>query len=129
MADINVLMVVDTKNIKSGKVDDNVYLIDDNSDKEGNKDFTINAEAGKTVQFRITAIDMTTEVAFKGFAWTDAPSKGEHCFNELPDETNNWCSKTQGDAGDQEDFSITFSVDGNSDSPFTLDPRIKIKGG
>ena len=134
MADINVLVVVDTRNVTKDNLKYTVVLVDDNRDKdtepdkEGSESFLILAKNGDTVRFRITAVDMKTQVSFEQFS-DEESTKKVHCFQPLPFLSNDWTGTVIGEEDDKEDFSITFNVEGNVHNPFTLDPGIKIKGG
>ncbi len=134
MADINVLMVVDTKNIEQkvvdgkyvGNLDQTVFLMDDNLDAEGSSNFTITAKPGQEVQFRIMAVDDTTNVNFNAFTWET--SEKINNFVKLPSLENGWCSETQKGSVNPESFLIDFSIEGKSQI-FRLDPELEIKGG
>ena len=130
MADINVLVVVDTKNITRDNLKHTVVLVDDNLDTDEEKDdsttFTIVAKNGDRVHFRITAVDGRTQVSFEQFKY----EKGsKHCFQPLPFLSNDWTGIVRGDKGDHENFSIKFNVEGNVHNPFTLDPDLSIDPG
>lgn len=129
MANINVLVVVDTVNITQENLAQTVVLVDDKLDVDkkidDSKTFTIHAVCGDSIKFRITAVNMETAVAFKGFAWEDVAGSS-HCMDPMPNEKNDWTGIAQGNPGDHENFSITFSVAGNKNRPFTLDPDIQL---
>lgn len=129
MADINVLMVVDTKNINAENIDQTVFLMDDNLDSEGSNHFTITSNSGDNVQFRIMPVDMETSVGFLSFEWKDTGT--DHRFNELPSADNGWCAKSvgaEGVYGAFENFSINFYVKEESNQ-LRLDPEIQVVTG
>ncbi|MEL6556626.1 MAG: hypothetical protein AAFQ94_00485 [Bacteroidota bacterium] len=134
MADLNVLMVVDTKNIAQkvvngeyvGNLDKTVFLMDDNGDPEGSDDFTITCNPDDLVQFRITAVDQTTGIQFAVFSWVE--SQEVNNFVKLPSLENGWCSETQKGTIETEDFLIYFTIEGKNQI-FRLDPQIQIKSG
>lgn len=130
MADINVLVVVDTKNIKQSNISKTVTLVDDNLDTDSRQDdsqtFTIHARTHEQIKFRITAVDEDTEVIFNKFTWENT-SGSSHCMEPMPDFSNAWTGLVVGKAEQHENFSITFSIAGRDDEfTFTLDPKLKV---
>lgn len=125
MANINVLMVVDTLHISSNNLDTTVFLIDDNGDSEDSQGdpttFDINAKDGDTVTFNIAAIDGSTRISFVKFEH----EKGSSVFDPMPKVGNLWIGTASGSDGDKENFSIKINVEGKG--KFTLDPEISIK--
>ena len=124
MAEINVLVVVDTAHITTSNVSSKVVLVDDNGDQDttsgDSSTFKIRASSGDNVQFRIVAINMTDTMAFVSF---DKES-GDTVFSSLPSSSNGWNGTVSGSTGDDEFFGITFTVNGTQ---YTLDPEINIK--
>lgn len=133
MADINVLLTVDTATINSGNVSTAVVITDDQSgDGDGTPGdsgtFNINATAGQTVGFSIISADGTTGTSLNYFTFESGTSD---LFSELPSATNDWTGTVNSNVPTEESeaFSITFKVAGNSESPFTLDPKLHVQGG
>ncbi|MGB3464744.1 MAG: AidA/PixA family protein [Cyclobacteriaceae bacterium] len=131
MANINVLVVVDTQNITQDNLSQTVVLVDDNLDtdsKAGDSEtFTIHAKAGDNVRFRITSVGNNTEVIFNEFQWENTEGS-QHCFNPMPEFSNSWTGLTVGEPGEHEDFYIIFSVGGepHRKSIYKLDPKLKV---
>ncbi len=127
MANINVLMVVDTLHITQSNLNTTVYLIDDNGDSEDNPGdpttFDIKAKDGDTVAFNIAAIDGSTRISFQKFEHEN----GSELFDPMPKVGNLWIGTVNGSVGDSENFSIKFNVEGKG--KFTLDPEIRVKPG
>ncbi|MCR9254432.1 MAG: hypothetical protein NXI20_28720 [bacterium] len=125
MANINVLMVVDTLHISSNNLDTTVFLIDDNGDSEETSGdpttFDINAKDGDTVTFNIAAIDGSTRISFVKFEHEN----GSEIFDPMPKVGNLWIGTVSGSVGDSENFSIKFNVEGKG--KFVLDPELKVK--
>jgi len=128
MAKITVQVTVDTKNITKSNVSSTVVLTDNNGDKDktpgDSSTFTINAKDDQNVKFKIKAKDGKTKVHFVQFNYESGDSG---CFDPLPMLSNKWKGTAVGKKGDSENFSFTFCVEGNPNSPFTLDPKIQIK--
>lgn len=130
MADINVLLTVDTSTINSGNLTSTVVITDDHS---GDGDstpgdsstFDINATAGQTVGFSIISLDGITGTSLNYFTFE---SGTDGLFSDLPSATNDWVGTVNSNvpSAEKEAFSITFKVAGNSGSPFTLDPQLKV---
>lgn len=127
MADINVLVTVDTDNVTPSNVSSTVVLTDDNGDQDktpgDSETFDIRTTSGKTVQFSIASKNGTTGVSFDSFFYESGDSG---VFSPLPSSSNNWTGTTSGTSGDNEFFGIKFNVDGNQNNPITLDPELEI---
>jgi len=130
MADINVLLTVDTDTINSGNLDTTVVITDDHSgdgpSTPGNSStFDINATEGQTVGFSIVPKNGTTGTSLNYFTFESGTS---NLFSELPSADNDWTGTVNSSVpnAEIEQFSITFKVAGNSGSPFTLDPQLKV---
>lgn len=127
MAKVKVLVTVDTQNIAHGNENTTVVLSDNNggSDKKpgDSSTFLISAKDGQKVKFRIKAKNGTTKVHFLQFNYESGDSG---CFDPLPMLSNKWNGVASGKDGDSESFSFTFCVEGNTNSPFTLDPDLQI---
>ena len=132
MADINVLVIVDTKNITQDNVEHTVVLVDDNLDKDkkegDSKTFTIKARNGDEVQFRIIAVDGITQVSFEQFQW-EKKEGSLPLFQPLPYLPNQWTGTAIGEKGQSENFTIVFNIEGNVHNPFKLDPDLEIDPG
>lgn len=132
MANINVLVVVDTVNITNENINQTVVLIDDNLDHDTQKDdsstFTIKCNAGDFVTFRITSVNQTTNITFGDHSHDIFIfEEGQNCFDPLPSASNNWTGTVQGNEGDHENFGIPFTI--NGDRCYTLDPEIRVQQG
>lgn len=129
MADINVLVTVDTENITPSNLKTTVVLTDDNGDHDktpgDSETFDVRTTSGKTVQFTIAPKNagIGAEVSFHSFFYESGDSG---VFNPLPSSSNSWTGTTSGTSGDNEFFAIKFNVKGNVNSPFTLDPEMEI---
>ncbi|MEO9476350.1 MAG: hypothetical protein ABJG41_12475 [Cyclobacteriaceae bacterium] len=121
MANINVLVTVDTANITPTNLSTTVVLTDDNGDSDdtpGNSTtFDIHATPGQTVAFTIAP----TGTSLVSFSQED----GVEVFSVLPSLDNGFVGTVSETVTGEEEFNITFKVDGNPDSPFTLDPVLK----
>lgn len=128
MADINVVVTVDTENITPNNLKTTVVLTDDNGDHDktpgDSETFDIRTTSGKTVQFTIVPKNtgIGAQVSFDSFF----KESGDSVFNPMPMASNSWTGTTTGTSGNDEFFAIKFNVDGNSNSPFTLDPEMEI---
>lgn len=128
MADINVLVTVDTENITPQNLKTTVVLTDDNGDQDktpgDSETFDIRTTSGKTVQFTIEPKNKTigAQVSFDSFIF----ESGDTVFSPIPMLSNHWTGTTTGTSKDDEFFGIKFNVNGNSNSPFTLDPEVEI---
>ncbi|MGL1885184.1 MAG: hypothetical protein OCD76_01620 [Reichenbachiella sp.] len=125
MANINVLMAVDTIHITNNNMDTSIYLMDDNGDSDDTPGdpttFDIVANSGDTVSFTIVPLDGTTKIAFKKFELEN----GSDIFDPLPSLGNLWVGTVNGAKGSSENFSIKFTVEGKG--RFTLDPKIGVR--
>ena len=121
MADINVMVVVNTNNITQDDLTKNVVLVDSKNDADincGNSStFQINAVKGNKIKFNICAVDGETKVAF-----TAIQNENSKAFSTEPTY-----SKWVGIVKESGNFSISFNVDGNIGNPFTLDPELQVK--
>lgn len=129
MADINVVVTVDTENITPSNLKTTVVLTDDNGDQDktpgDSETFDIRTTSGKSVKFTIEPKNKSigAQVSFDSFFYESGDSG---VFSPLPSSANNWTGTSSGTSGDNEFFAIKFNVAGNSNSPFTLDPEMEI---
>jgi hypothetical protein len=128
MADINVTITVDTASITPQNLSTTVVLTDNQGDTDDtpgdSTTFDIHASAGQTVAFTIISIDgtMVNLVSL-------AQESGVVAFSELPSSSNSFVGSVSETVIGEEAFSITFNVVGNTNSPFTLDPKLKAGQG
>ena len=124
MADIIVTMTVDTVKLESsgGTPANSCVLSDNNGDASGGETFEIDATSGQSVKFLIVAKNGSTPVSYKEFRYEGGVST---VFNPFP-TSSNWTGTATGSGGQTESYYIDFYVNGTE---YTLDPRIKIKGG
>ncbi|WP_420580301.1 hypothetical protein [Reichenbachiella sp.] len=129
MADINVVVTVDTENITPSNLKTTVVLTDDNGDHDttpgDSETFDIRTTSGKTVQFKIEPKNKNigAQVSFDSFFYESGDTG---VFSSLPSSSNSWTGTTSGTSGENEFFAIKFNVVGNTNSPFTLDPEVEI---
>lgn len=125
MADINVLMTVDTEAITPNNLSTSVVLTDDNNDSDriagDSETFTIIADAGDTVGFSIAAKDNRTPVSLESFEYEGGDTG---VFNPLPASNNNFIGTISGNKGEAELFYINFKVGGVS---YKMDPEIDVE--
>ena len=127
MADINVLINVDTKTTLAGTT--TVYMEDDNPGDdtgEGTSELQINASPGDKIIWRATSINQSDTVELTQFVDNSSPT---NLFSEGPTNNNNttpW-QGTVGNfpAGSVESYTFHFSINGSGD--FSWDPELKIK--
>ncbi|TRX56109.1 hypothetical protein FNH22_17165 [Fulvivirga sp. M361] len=126
MADINVLIVVDTKTTLAGTT--TVYMEDDNPGDdtgEGTSELHINASPGDKIIWRATSInqsdtiDLSEFVDNSGQVFSPAPTKNT--------SDGSW-SGTVGNfpADTTESYTFRFKINGGSQK-YSWDPEIKIK--
>lgn len=126
MADINVVVTVDTENITSSNLKTTVVLTDDNGDQDktpgDSETFDIKGETGQTVGFTIQAKNGTGTVSFQSFEYEGGT---DGVMNPLPSSSNNWTGTISKSKGASEFFYINFVANGTS---YKLDPQIEVDG-
>ena len=124
MEDIIVTMTVDTVKLESsgGAPANSCVLSDNNGDTPGSETFEIDATSGQNVKFLIAAKNGSTPVSYKEFRYEGGVST---VFSPFP-TSSDWTGTATGSSGQTESYYIDFYVNGTE---YTLDPRIKIKGG
>ena len=123
MADISVLMTVDTACLAAGNPVGSCCSLSDGADPTGSTEFVVNADPGQTIGFTITPKDGTSSVSFVEFRHEGGLTG---VFDPLPSSSNGWVGTAAGSAGQEENYYIDFNANGTQ---YTLDPGIKIKGG
>lgn len=127
MADINVVVTVDTENITPQNLKTTVVLTDDNGDSDttpgDSETFDIKANAGQTVGFTIAAKNGTGSVSLKDFTF-EGDTDG--ILSPLPATSNGFIGTATGNSGQDELFYINFEANGVD---YSLDPEIEIKPG
>ncbi|MEP2024981.1 MAG: hypothetical protein ABJH98_15815 [Reichenbachiella sp.] len=127
MADINVLVTVDTENITPDNLKTTVVLTDNNGDHDttpgDSETFDIEANAGQTVGFTIAAKNGTDPVSLNDFTY-EGDTDG--ILNPLPATSNGFVGTATGNTGQDELFYVNFKANGTD---YSLDPKIEIKPG
>jgi len=125
MADINVLMVVDTKNVTQQNLPSTVTLVDDNFDVDDTAnnsttfDIIIPVGQAMSIQFRIAAVDQTTTVSLTSFTQQGT------IFTKLPASDNSFIGTALSNTvGTTDKFTINFMV---GTTQYSLDPEINVK--
>ncbi len=134
MADINVLVTVDTENLTAENVNTTVVLSDDNDDSDDipgdSSTFDIIQQGGGvSVQWTPESKNGTDTVSISGInkvsgddVWDVAPS--------LESGTDMWLGSLVNNDGDSElemKYDIVFEVSNKPGQTFILDPTIRVK--
>ncbi|MDW3192354.1 MAG: hypothetical protein R8G66_08315 [Cytophagales bacterium] len=136
MADINVLVTVDTENLTAENVNTTVVLSDDNDDTDDipgdSSTFDIiKAGGGVSIQWTPESKNGTDSVSITGInkvtgddVWDVEPS--------LESGTDMWLGSLISNYGDttyEMKYDIVFEVSNRSGESFILDPKIKVPAG
>ncbi|MEQ9166028.1 MAG: AidA/PixA family protein [Fulvivirga sp.] len=128
MADINILVVVDTKTTLAGTT--TVYMEDDNPTNdtgEGTDELVANVNPGDKITWRATSINQLDTVELTSF--TDN-SGATTVFKTGEPKKNTDGSSWSGTIGDYapgtiESYTFHFSINGSGD--YSWDPEIKVR--
>ena len=138
MADINILVAVDTNDIKQGNVDNTITLIDDNGDStvEPGKSstFTTNVPpgGGVTVQWIPVAINGIDDVQISAIMIDKDGSEGGDGFDMNPTLVAGgkvWLAKVIDNDSDgviTVKYDIVILTSNKRGQSFTLDPTIRV---
>ena len=133
MADINILVAVDTKDIAQDNLDTTIVLVDDNQDTDtnfGNSSTfsTIKPGGGVSIQWLPVAMNGIDRVQITAINKVS----GDDCFNMPPTLEAGGKAMiahlvdNNGDNELQIKYDIVLTVSNKKGSSFTLDPEIRI---
>ncbi|MEM9326112.1 MAG: hypothetical protein AAGA85_10670 [Bacteroidota bacterium] len=138
MADINILVAVDTRDIDQNNVDATITLLDDNQDTEmvpgisSSFATTVRAGGGGTIQWTPVAINGIDDVRISAILVDPKGSKGGDGFSMKPTLVAGgkaWLAKVADNDGDGEitiKYDIVVLVSNKTGQSFTLDPTIHV---
>ncbi len=133
MADINVLVTVDTETLTAENVNTTVVLSDDNDDSDDipgdSSTFDIIKEGGGvSIQWTPESKNGTDTVTLTGINKVS----GDDCWDVQPSQetgTDMWLGSLVDNNGDstlEMKYDIVFEVSNKSGESFTLDPKVTI---
>ncbi|WP_296420316.1 hypothetical protein [Pseudooctadecabacter sp.] len=131
MADVNILMMVDTEGaLASGNLGANIYLVDTNkhlgSNREGQDELITNLHIGDTVVWSVASIDPGQDVTIAGFEGV-AVSDGIVAPVQSPLSAGVWEAKFNAPGGSTgQSYQYTATLTFNGEKSLTFDPFLTV---
>ncbi|MEM1407855.1 MAG: AidA/PixA family protein [Bacteroidota bacterium] len=127
MANINVLIAVDTKSTLAGTTI--VYMEDDNPTEdtgEGTSELVANVDPGDTIIWRATSINQSDTVALTEFNDESGNVFGNGGSAPSNNGDGSWTGTVGSySSGTEESYTFSFSINGSGS--YSWDPKIVIK--